>query len=164
MPQEFTMQAALVKAAQTEKNVMDFYLRATQIVTDPGAKKVFSTLAREEREHAASFFHLCAGGELGTFDEFISAPSARLVIHEELEKVLDQDVHERRAMELALCEEEDLARQLEFTASHIVDPGVRQIFDRMAKETRNHYAIIESEYARMMGMVHETDIDTFVRE
>jgi hypothetical protein len=34
----------------------------------------------------------------------------------------------------------------------------------MAKETENHYAIIESEYAHLMGMVHETDIDTFVRE
>jgi hypothetical protein len=34
----------------------------------------------------------------------------------------------------------------------------------VAKETRTHYAIIESEYARTMGMVHETDIDTYVRE
>ena len=37
-------------------------------------------------------------------------------------------------------------------------------FERMAQETENHYAIIESEYAHMMGMVHETDIDTYVRE
>ncbi len=30
--------------------------------------------------------------------------------------------------------------------------------------THHHYELIESEYARLMGMVHETDIDTFVRE
>jgi hypothetical protein len=41
---------------------------------------------------------------------------------------------------------------------------VRAVFDRMAEETETHYAIIESEYARIMGMVHETDIDTYVRE
>lgn len=164
MPQEFNMQGALKEAAMTEKNVMDFYLKAAQIVTNPRAQKVFETLAGEEREHAESFFHLYTGGELGTFDEFIAAPSAELAIHAELEKALDAEVHERRAMELALREEEDLAKHLEMTASHIVDPAVRSVFDRMAKETRNHYAIIESEYAHMMRMVHETDIDTFVRE
>ena len=34
----------------------------------------------------------------------------------------------------------------------------------VAKDTRIHYEIIESEYAHTMGMVHETDIDTYVRE
>jgi len=67
-------------------------------------------------------------------------------------------------MELALKEEEDLARTLLMTAERIVDPMVRKVFERMAKETQHHYAIIESEYAHLMGMVHETDIDTFVRE
>jgi hypothetical protein len=38
------------------------------------------------------------------------------------------------------------------------------VFERMAKETDDHYQLIESEYAHLMGMVHETDIDTFVRE
>jgi hypothetical protein len=33
-----------------------------------------------------------------------------------------------------------------------------------AKSTHQHYELIESEYAHLMGMVHETDIDTFVRE
>ena len=82
----------------------------------------------------------------------------------QLEKALDENVHERKAMELAMQEEEDLLKNLRMTASRIVDPGVRAVFDRMAEETETHYAIIESEYAHMMGMVHETDIDTYVRE
>ena len=81
-----------------------------------------------------------------------------------LEKALDENVHERKAMELALKEEKDLVKNLRMTASRIVDPAVRAVFERMARETENHYAIIESEYAHMMGMVHETDIDTYVRE
>ena len=82
----------------------------------------------------------------------------------QLEKALDENVHERKAMELALQEEADLVKSLKMAAARIVDPAVRAVFERMARETENHYAIIESEYARLMGMVHETDIDTYVRE
>jgi hypothetical protein len=41
---------------------------------------------------------------------------------------------------------------------------VKAIFERVVKETQGHYDLIESEYARLMGMVHESDQDTFVRE
>ena len=82
----------------------------------------------------------------------------------QLESFFDENVHERKAMELALKEEESLSKRLRTTSSRIVDPAVRAVFDRMAEETDNHYAIIESEYAHMMGMVHETDIDIYVRE
>ncbi len=165
MPQEFNMQEAIKMAIQTEKNVMDFYTRAASITKNERAKKVFETLAREEREHANNFFGLYDGKDLGSFDEFMaSEPKFDTTILHNLEKALNEEVHERKAMEFALQEEEDLAKHLEMTAEKIVDPGVRAVFEKMALETRNHYAIIESEYAHMMGMVHETDIDTYVRE
>jgi len=165
MPQEFDLQSALKLAAQTEKNVMDFYTRAAEIVTNPKAKKVFQLLAQEEREHVGHVFPLYRGNDLGTLEEFISRPPhPDTVMLKELEKALKENIHESKAMELALKEEEDLAKNLRLTAQRIVDPMVRQVFERLAKETENHYAIIESEYAHIMGMVHETDIDTFVRE
>lgn len=165
MPQEFNMQEAIKLAIQTEKNVMDFYLKAAGITENTRAKKVFETLAMEEREHASHFFHLYTGGDLGNFDEFMARPAkADSAMLAQLNKALDAKVHERKAMEIALKEEQDLAKNLTQTASNIVDPGVRSVFERMAKETQDHYAIIESEYAHLMGMVHETDIDTFVRE
>ena len=165
MPQEFNMQEAIRLAIQTEKDVMDFYNKAASLTQNERGRKVFEQLAKEEHEHASHFFQIYPGKDLGTFEEFMAKP-ARLehVMLRQLEKALDDKVHERKAMELALKEEEDLAKHLHITASKIVDPGVRGIFERMAKETENHYAIIESEYAHMMGMVHETDIDTFVRE
>jgi len=165
MPQEFNMQEAIKMAIQTEKNVMDFYIRAAEITENERAKKIFETLAREEREHASNFFNIYDGKDLGSFAEFMATePSFDTTILHNLEKALDKDVHERRAMEFALQEEEDLAQHLEMTAGKIVDPGVRAVFEKMALETRHHYAIIESEYAHMMGMVHETDMDTYVRE
>jgi rubrerythrin len=165
MPQEFNMQEAIKLAIQTEKNVGDFYKRAASITKHPRAKKVFELLAREEQEHASHFFHLYQGGDLGTFEQFMSTPPRNdTAMLRTLEKALNEDVHERKAMEIALREEEDLAQSLTLTAARIVDPGVRAVFERMAKETRDHYALIESEYAHLMAMVHETDIDIYVRE
>lgn len=165
MPQEFSMQEAIRLAIQTEKDVMDFYNKAAALTSNERGRKVFEQLAREEHEHAGHFFKIYPGKDLGTFEEFMAQP-ARIeqVMLRQLEKSLDDKVHERKAMEIALKEEEDLAKHLHFTAERIVDPAVRCVFERMAKETEQHFAIIESEYAHLMGMVHETDIDTYVRE
>ena len=165
MTQEFSMQEAIKLAIQTEKDVMDFYNKAASLTKNERGKKVFEQLAKEEREHASHFFKIYPGADLGSFDEFMQQP-ARLdhSLLKQLEKALNENVHERKAMELAMQEEEDLVKRLRQTASHIVDPAVRGVFERMAEETENHFAIIESEYAHMMGMVHETDIDTYVRE
>ena len=165
MPQEMKMREAIKIAIQTEKDVMDFYLKAALLTNNERGKKVFEQLAKEEREHAELFFNVYTGSDLGSFEDFMAQPPrANHAMLKQLEKSLDEKVHERKAMELALKEEEDLGKNLRMTASHIVDPGVRAVFDRMAEETEIHYAIIESEYAHMMGMVHETDIDTYVRE
>jgi rubrerythrin len=64
----------------------------------------------------------------------------------------------------AMEKEQNLEKTLRRKAKQIIDPGVREIFEQMAKASQQHYQIVESEYARMMGMPHETDIDTFVRE
>ena len=165
MPQEFSMQEALKLAIETEKAVMCFYEQAARISQNERASKVFTTLASEEREHAGHFFKLYSGSDLGSFDEYMAKePDFESAMLHNLKKELSADLTERKAMELALKEEEDLAKNLSMTAEKIVDPTVRAVFDRMVKETENHFAIIESEYAHMMGMVHETDIDTYVRE
>jgi len=165
MPQEFNMQDAIKMAIQTEKNVMDFYKRAAETTRNERGRKVFELLSREEREHAGHFFHLYQGGDLGTFEEFMARPpQASSAMLNALEKAIDAEVSDRKAMEIALKEEADLEKNLANTAQKIVDPAVRSVFERMAKETRDHYEMIESEYAHLMGMVHETDIDTYVRE
>ena len=165
MPQEFNMHEALRLAIQTEKDVMDFYNKAAALTKNERGRKVFEQLANEEREHAGHFFQIYPGKDLGSFDEFMARPAkTEHVMLRELEKALNENIHERKAMQIALKEEEDLAKNLRLTAAKIVDPSVRAVFDQMAKETENHYALIESEYAHLMAMVHETDIDTYVRE
>ena len=143
MPQEFNLQEALKLAIQTEKNVMDFYKEAAGVTRNPQGKKVFELLAGEEREHAGHFFHLSRGGDLGTFEDFMASPPRpdSVMLHD-LRKAIDQNIHERRAMEIALREEEDLEKNLRMTASRIVDPMVRAVFERMDKENRDHFEFV----------------------
>ncbi len=165
MPQEYKHQQAIKLAAENEKEMLCFYQRAAEMAANPSGKKVFERLARDEQEHLNQFFRHYRGGDMGSIDEFMRKPcewSEAMI--KELNQLLDGTVKERRALEIAMDKEKQLEQSLRNTAKQIVDPAVRVIFDQMAKETRNHYEIIESEYAHLMGMVHETDIDTFVRE
>ena len=68
------------------------------------------------------------------------------------------------ALEIALKEEKACIDQYTFLARDIVDPLVRGIFQRVVKETENHYAMIEDEYMHVMTMVDKSDQDIYVRE
>ena len=156
---------ALIRSVQTEKNAMNFYQIAAKQLKNADAIKTFELLAREEREHAKHFFDKYDGDELPSFEEFINAaPDQEGEWLSDLDKALLAKFDDRKAMELALEKEKRLEESLREMAAKIGDPEVRAIFEENAKSTHNHYVIIESEYARLMGMVHETDIDTFVRE
>ncbi len=159
------VQNALKRSVQTEKNAMNYYQIAAKHMKDAGAIKTFELLAREEREHAKHFFDSYEGCDMPSFEEFINTPpDSESDWLSDLEKAIVGGLDERKAMELALEKEQNLEVSLREMAAKVKDPKVAAIFEANAKSTHNHYVIIESEYARLMGMVHETDIDTFVRE
>lgn len=165
MPQEYTLQEALGEAIHAKKNLRDFYRRAATTTQVPAGRKVLERLGNEVEENIGKFFAHYQRNDLGRLEDFLAAPphpdSVMLV---ELGKVLGSDIHDRRARELALREEADLERTFRLAAQRIINPTVRNVFFEVAEDARRHYAIIESEYARQMAMVHETDIDTYVRE
>ncbi len=165
MPQEMKHQEALKIAVETEKGLICYYRRAAEIVSDAGAKKVFNQLAKDKEEHAGKFYRHYQGQDLGTLEEFVNRPcSLNAEALKELKSLNSVQVKDRRAREIAMGKELQLEKILHNTAKQIVNPVVRIIFEQIAKETRHHYEIIESEYARTMGMVHETDINIYVRE
>ena len=166
MLSDIDVKNALIRSVQTEKNAMNFYQIAAKQMKDADAIKTFELLAREERDHAKHFFDKCdCANELGDFDTFINQePDKEGEWLSELDKALLANFNDRKAMELAMEKEKRLEESLREMAGKIDDPDVAAIFEENAKSTHNHYVLIESEYARLMGMVHETDIDTFVRE
>jgi len=158
------VQEAIKQAIQTEKNAMNFYELSAQQMTDPEAKRLFHQLAKEEREHATHFFKAYRGTD-PDFEAYMSAPPQdESSWIKSVQNVIDADSSEQKALEVAMEKETSLEQALRETAAKISDPEVKAVFELNARETRNHYLTIESEYARIMAMVDESDMDTYVRE
>lgn len=165
MFEEIDVQDAIKKSLQTEKNAMNFYQLGATRMKNPDAIRVFELLAREEREHAGHFYKIYKGSDIPDFDEFMDAPPD----HEStwmtaMTNTINSDFTEQKALELAMHKEQKLEKALRETAGKIKNDEVRGIFELNARETHNHYEMIESEYARIMAMIHESDMDTYVRE
>jgi len=159
------VQDAIKQAIQTEKNAMNFYEIGAKQMKDEGAKRLFEQLAKEEKEHAAHFFKAYNGSILGTFEDFMATPPQNESVWiSSIQKIIGPDFSEQKALEVAMDKELNLEKTLRETAAKINDPQVREVFELNAKETHNHYLTIESEYSRIMAMVDESDMDTFVRE
>jgi len=157
---------AIRDSIQTEKNAMDFYRSAAQQTKKKEVRRIFELLETEEKEHAHSFFEVYQGTEIEDLEDFLQQPSEpdSNWSKELAEMIADPGFDERSAMKLAMEKEEELERHLRTVGERISDPEIRRIYIQNAEWTRNHYLLIESEYARLMRMVHETDIDTYVRE
>jgi rubrerythrin len=165
MGKEYLLQEALKLAIRGEKDSMDFYRKAASVAKNERAKKVFEMLANEEVGHLKSFFDYYKGTEFGDLKYYIDSPAdEKNKTYVKLMKIIKDDIVEQKALELALIEEKACIGQYTQLAQGVVDPAVRAIFMRVVKETQGHYDLIESEYAHIMRMVHETDQDTFVRE
>jgi rubrerythrin len=91
-------------------------------------------------------------------------PSKQSPTIQALEKAIDTETHEQKALEIALKEEKSCIEQYSVLVRDIIDPLVRAIFERVVKETENHYALIEDEYMHVMKMVDKSDQDIYVRE
>ncbi|KAB0672410.1 ferritin family protein [Oryzomonas sagensis] len=159
------VQEAVKRSIQTEKNAMNFYQVGAKQMRDTAARRTFEVLAREEREHAGQFYRIYDGKDIPSLDQFLDTPpdneSSWMA---SISRLIDEDFTEQKALELAMEREQNLEQTLLETAAKVNDSGVRAVYELNAKETHNHYLMIESEYARVMGMVHETDMDTYVRE
>lgn len=165
MGKEYTLQEALKLAIKAEKDSMDFYRKAASVATNERAKKVLELLANEEVGHLKAFFDHYKGGDFGDLTSYMQSPAdEKNPTYMQLLKVLDGNMVEKKALELALGEEKACIGQYTQLAQGVVDPAVRAVFERVVKETQGHYDLIESEYAHIMTMVHETDQNIYVRE
>ena len=165
MGKEYSAQEALKLAIQGEKDSMDFYRKAASATKNERARKVFELLANEEVGHLKSFFDHYKGGEFGNVESFMKTPpDASNPSFKALAKAIDEDTHEKEALEIAMKEEKACIDHYSVLAKDIIDPLVKGIFDRVVKETQGHYDMIEDEYMHVMGMVDKSDQDTFVRE
>ena len=131
MGKEYTVQEALKLAIKAEKDSMDFYRRAASVTNNERAKKVFDLLANEEAGHVKAFFDHYKGTEFGDMKTFLaSPPDIKNPVYMALEKAITADTHEQKALEISLAEEKACIDQYTLLAKDMVDPLVKNIFQR----------------------------------
>jgi rubrerythrin len=160
MTENGRLEGAILDSLQGEKEAMDFYAMCEAMSMRAETRAFFGLLASEEREHAR-MFHRLAEGESGRFDEFIAKhPDAESGWIGGLGRV-DGAFSEAEAMRFALEKERELEEEHLRKLETAEDAGARAMYELNARETRNHISLIEAEYARVMGMPHEADLESF---
>lgn len=165
MFENIDVQQAVKRSILIEKCARDFYRLGATHMKNERARKTFEKLASEEEDHARWFYDIYDRSDIPDFDRFMAVnPGTDLDWLNDKEKALMENMDERHALELAMNKSQILEKSLRDMAGRIADLQVREVFLKNADATNQHYQLIESEFAHLMGMVHETDIDTYVRE
>ena len=147
------VQKTIKDSIQTEKDAMDFYKYGAERMAEDRARQTFEILAREEYQHAESFYRIYSGDDIPSFQEFMGAPpNTESSWWKNLQNLLVQDFDERKALELAIEQEDALEKSLREMAANIDDPDVARVFLANATSTHNHLEQVEEDYKAMFGM------------
>lgn len=147
------LQAALLDSVKTEKDAMDYYRLAAEKTADERARSTFELLAREERQHAFSFYSACDDCGLRTFDALMAdPPDTESSWFQALKQAMLSEFDERLALELAIEQEDALEKQLRAMADKISDPKIKAIYLANANSTHQHLELVEEDYRAMLGM------------
>lgn len=147
------LQQAIKAAIQTEKDAMDYYKYGAERMADDKARATFELLAREEYQHAESFFRIYPGSDIPSFETFMAAPpDTSSSWWKLLQGLMGQDFDERKALEQAIEQEDALEKELREMAARISDPEVARVYLANASSTHHHLEVIEEEYRAMFGM------------
>ncbi len=153
MQEKLDVQEAIKDAVKTEKAAMDFYRFAAEKMDNGKAKSTFELLAREEKQHARMFYDVYKGKNLPYFEDFInSPPDTESSWWAALKEASLGDFDERRALELAIEQEEALEQKLREIVDRIDDPEVKAIYQANVNSTHHHAELIQEDYRAMLGM------------
>lgn len=155
MSGSYNVAEALKSAIMTEKAAMDFYKYGATKMTDEHACRTFEILARDERQHARMFYDVYLGNDLPPFDELMAgAPDTESSWWKALQQILLGNFDERRALELAVEEEDALEKSLRESAARTSDPIIRDIYLVNAESTHGHALIVSEDLKAYFGQSH----------
>lgn len=141
------LKKAIRESILAEKDAMDFYQHAAKKMYNERPRLTFKLLAREEREHARSFYDAYRWQDLPPFDELMNAtPDTDSSWWEELQTTMLGDFDEEMALSLAMEREQALEEELRAIADTIEDPDVREVYLSNARMTHRHLELISEDY------------------
>lgn len=148
------LQIAMRRAIMTEKDAMDYYHYAGEKMFNERARLTFHLLAKEEREHARSFYDAYRWDDLTPFDELMEGPPATdSDWWQALQKTMLGDFDEILALSLAIEQETLLEDRLLAIAERVSDSAVREVFMANARLTHHHREVVEQDYQALTGSV-----------
>jgi rubrerythrin len=148
----YNVEEALKTAIMTEKAAMDFYKFGALKMTDEHACHTFAILAADEKQHARMFYDVYPGSDLPPFAELMAAaPDTESPWWKSLQHILLSNFDERRALELAIDQEDALEKSLRATAAMISDPKIREIYLANADSTHGHSRLVSEDLKAFFG-------------
>lgn len=145
------IQLAVKKMIQVELDAMNYYREATRYMKDRGAIEHFHQLAKEEEEHAQSFYEIYPGDDLPPFAELVrNQPEESPLIHS-IDGELMARLDERQALQLAMQLEQEVEGSLRRMVLKAGDPAVKAVLEKNADSTLNHLLLIKEDFQRLYG-------------
>jgi rubrerythrin len=145
------LQVAMRQAIITEKNAMDYYHYAGEKMFNERARLTFHLLAREERQHARSFYDAYRWDDLPPFEELMAAPpDTGSEWWQALQQTMLGDFDEPLALALAIERERAMEADLRSIAEKVSDPAVREVFLLNARLTHHHLEMVVQDYQALM--------------
>jgi rubrerythrin len=160
---EFT-KIAILNAIKIEKASYDLYRLAANSAIQSETVELFNNLASEEFEHMVGFIDLYPGDK-SEITSLINGISIRSKLNlSDLQTIRNCSDYRKQVLSIAMKEEQFCIDLYTTCISLIHIPEVNNVFKKALEETKQHFDTIEAEYACSMGMVNDSDINTYVRE
>ncbi len=131
------------QAIANEVEARKFYEDAAQTLADPYLKKLFTTLAEEEKKHRDILTKIYTSN---TIDRYFSETRDYKVAETMDEPVLSMDMKPADAFALAMKKEEAAMNQYTEMANMCDDDDKRQVFLDLAAMERDHKLKMESAF------------------
>ena len=145
---------ALSELIISEKNNVDFFRRAAEMVRDDGTRQVFELLAGEGIGYLHVFFTIYLGSEAGNISKILTkrSPDNNYPPYRALLGKADSSSCEQQALELSLQEVQSSINLYTTLANSFRNPRLCAIFRRALRKAYKYYEIIQAEYIRVLGL------------
>lgn len=145
----YTLEGALEKAIEEEKQNLKFYREALKKVEDPHARAILKDLANDELEHSHALERALLGEAIVNLDTGKPAgPSMELTYFLE-KKTLSENSTAQDVMIYAIHEEKrsvDFYRQM---ANHCKGAPMGELFSKLHQQEMSHLTKLEETYEKL---------------
>ena len=142
------LEAAFIKAISIENQSLSFYRTMALRVGDEWTIKIFERMAEEESEHLKSFWTVYPGDVPELLNKVIRNNMFEETKYQELHDPVNAFINELKALEISLLEEKACIDYYAMFVEVFRDASIRELFQRVLTDTRNHLELLSDEYLR----------------